>query len=274
MQVNRSEFYPCEKIVEAVRAKIEKVMSADDRIDYLTFVPDGEPTLDINLGKEITMLGQLGMKVAVITNSSLLWREDVREELLNADWVSVKVDAMNEKTWRTIDRPHRSLDLDSILKGILEFSKSFSGELTTETMIVKDMNDDEEHFRETARYLSLVNPERSYLAIPTRPPAVHKVRSPDEEVINHAYQIFHEELKNVEYLTGYEGNAYARTGDVRQDILSITAVHPMREDAVKEFLHLSDSGWHVIEKLLSEERLIEIEYEGNRFYLRKFIHKP
>lgn len=92
-------------------------------IDYLTFVPDGEPTLDINLGQEIDMLRPLGIKIAVISNASLIWDENVREELSKADWVSVKVDALDEHIWRRMDRPHRALGQQAILQGILSTSQ-------------------------------------------------------------------------------------------------------------------------------------------------------
>jgi len=73
----------------------------------------------------------------------------------------------------------------------------------------------------------------------------------------------------VEYLIGYEGNAFAFTGDVEEDLLSITSVHPMREDAVSEFLARAGADWPVIHRLIAQERLIEMEYEGRKFYMRK-----
>lgn len=75
-------------------------------------------SLGINLGKEIEWLKPLGIKIAVITNSSLLWRQDVRDELMYADWVSVKVDAVDKTAWKHVDRPHKNLELDTILNGI------------------------------------------------------------------------------------------------------------------------------------------------------------
>jgi hypothetical protein len=73
----------------------------------------------------------------------------------------------------------------------------------------------------------------------------------------------------VEYLVGYEGNAFACTGKVEEDLLSITAVHPMREEAVEEFLTKAGAGWQVIDKLVQERKLMETTYEGNTFYVRK-----
>ena len=81
-----------------VTTKLEQTWGRRDPVDYVTFVPDGEPTLDANLGEEIDILKGLGVKVAVITNGGLLWRENVRKNLLKADWLSLKVDAVDEET--------------------------------------------------------------------------------------------------------------------------------------------------------------------------------
>ncbi len=274
MQAERGEYYPVDRIIEEVGNKIEEVLAGGDTIDYLSFVPDGEPTLDKNLGKELEMLGRFGIKTAVITNASLVDREDVREDLMKADWVSVKVDAAREAVWRKINHPHRHLNLDSILQGILEFSKAYRGELCTETMLVKDMNDGEEHIEEIAGYISSLRPARAYLSIPTRPPAVDKIQSPAEEVITRSFLVFKEYLESVETLIGYEGNAFARTGNVREDILDITAVHPMREDAVRDLLDRSDADWGIVRSLIEEGKLAEINHTGRKFYVRKFDRKP
>lgn len=274
VQTQRSTHYPVNRIVREVRERLELAQEQQDPIDYLSFVPDGEPTLDENLGEEIRRLGPFGIRTAVISNSSLLWRDDVREELSQADWVSVKVDAVREGTWRKINRPHRSLHLDSILEGILEFSNFYAGMLTTETMLVRDLNDSRTELEEIADYLSLVHPSRSFLSVPTRPPADPRVCSPDEEMTNHAYQVFRQKLEEVEYLTGYEGNAFSSTGNFEEDILGITAVHPMQEDAVRDLLMRTNSKWTAVNRLIKEEKLSETEYRGKRFYVRKFPREP
>ncbi len=270
MQAERRTFYGKNRIFEDVRGRIEKLRARGETIDYLSFVPDGEPTLDMHLGREIEMLRAFGIKTAVITNASLLGREDVRKELFNADWVSVKVDSTREETWRRINRPCRGLRLGSVLEGILEFSKEYKGVLTTETMLVKNLNDGEKQSREIAGYLSLVKPAKAYLAIPIRPPAENQVQIPDEKVVNRNYQVFAGYLDHVECLIGYEGDAFAYTGNAEEDLLSITAVHPMREDAVRNFLYRSGSDGGILKKLLAEGKLAAIEYAGKNFYLRKF----
>ena len=269
MQLDRREFYKRDKILEDLRIKIEKARAHDEVIDYLTYVPDGEPTLDVNLGREIEALGRFGIKTAVITNASLMWREDVRKALMGTDLVSVKIDAIREDAWRKVNRPHPGLKLKNILDGIRIFARDYPGDLITETMLVKDMNDGESQITDIARFIAEIDPVNAYLSIPTRPPADDRVQSPGEGIINRSYQLFSEYLDHVEYLIGYEGDAFACTGNVEEDLLSITAVHPMREDAVREFLKRSDTPWEMIDELITAGKLIKIDYTDRHFYLRK-----
>ena len=271
MATERQAFYKPEDIVREVKRKVEEAVSRSERIDFVTFVPDGEPTLDISLGKAISGLKQIEIPIAVITNASLIWRDDVKEDLLEADLVSLKVDAVSEDLWRRMNRPHKSLRLNAVLEGVTEFANMFKGAVISETMLVDGIDYGGE-FEKIADFLKhLKRLDKAYIAIPTRPPAEKWVKPAEEETVNAAFQVFAEELgvDRVEYLIGYEGNAFAFTGKVEEDLLSITAVHPMREEAVEEFLKKANADWHVIEKLLEEDRLIELEYQRNRYYMRR-----
>ena len=70
-----------------------------------------------------------------------------------------------------------------------------------------------------------------------------------------------------------EGNDFAFTGNVEEGLLGIISVHPMRENAVKEFLEKANADWNVIKKLLMENKFIEFECQGNKFYMRKLSSK-
>ena len=269
MQVKRKEFYRPEKLANDVEARIEILRGKEEPVDYLTFVPDGEPTLDVNMDREIELLKHVGVKVAVITNASLIWDADVRETLSKADWVSLKVDAVSERIWRRIDRPHRALRLEMILDGMVKLSTGFSGTLTTETMLIQEINDERDEVERIADFLVKLSPDKSYISVPTRPPAEKWARPAAENSINMAYQIFTSKGLNAEYLIGYEGNAFASTGDAAADLLSITSVHPMREEGVKELLAKANSGWEVVKELVYKGKLIKLEYEEKMFYMRK-----
>lgn len=269
LTLDREEFYRPRDIVSVVKKKLDEARP-DEEINYMTFVPDGEPTLDINLGHEIDLLKPLGIPIAVITNSSLIWQGAVRDELQGADWVSLKMDAVDESVWRRVNRPHRDLDLRAVLSGALAFSHSYRGRLVTETMLVAGINDAEESLQKLATYLRVLEPAASYLSIPTRPPAEPRVRAPDEETVNRAYQILAAGGGDVEYLTGYEGNAFASTGNAREDLRSITAVHPMRKEAVDALLRKSGADFGVVEQLVAEQQIIETQYNGHTYYVRRF----
>jgi len=269
MQVDRDAFYDPEEIIRAVEARLSELRRKDEPVDYLTFVPDGEPTLDLNLGQEIELLKQLSIPVAVITNSSLIFREAVREELSQADWVSLKVDAASEPVWRRINRPHKELDLAEIKQGLLEFARTFRGTLASETMLIQGLNEDTAELEKTAKLLAELEPAIAYIAIPMRPPAEAWVKPADEGAVARAYALFSERLPRVELLIGYEGNAFSTIGDAVQDLLSITAVHPMRKQAVQELLARDRADWEVVRRLLAEGKLVELTYRGERFYLRK-----
>ena len=266
----RKRFYAPEEVFKDVERRFREVKRKGEVVDYLTFVPDGEPTLDENLGVEIDLLRELGVPIAILTNSSLVWREDVREDLLKLDLVSLKVDAVNERVWRRINRPEKSLKLQDILDGILEFSKKFKGKLITETMLVEGVEYGEE-LEKIAEFLSRVKPDKAYVAIPTRPPAESWVKPAREETVNKAFQEFSKRLGEgkVEYLIGYEGEAFSSTGDLEENLLSITSVHPMREEGVKRLLKKANADWTVVERLLAEGKLIKLEYEGHIYYMRK-----
>jgi wyosine [tRNA(Phe)-imidazoG37] synthetase (radical SAM superfamily) len=263
---------------DAVRGKLAEADERGERVDYISFVPDGEPTLDARLGELIRLLGapdpdssapSQRRKIAVITNASLLTRDDVKEDLVRADLVSVKVDAVRPDVWSRVDRPKRTLRLQGILDGVRDFARHYGGTLITESMLVKDLNDGLDEIAGIASFLQEIKPSMSYISVPTRPPSERWVEPADEKTLLIACALFGERSVKVELLTGYEGNAFAFTGDVENDLLSITAVHPMREDAVREYLRKAGAGWEEVKKLLLAGRLLEVAYKEQRFYARK-----
>jgi wyosine [tRNA(Phe)-imidazoG37] synthetase (radical SAM superfamily) len=269
LQIKRETFYDLDELIEELKENLKVLEQKKEEVDYITFVADGEPTLDINLGRALEELNQTGIKTAVISNSSMISDENVRKELKYADWVSLKIDAVTEKIWKKIDRPHGSLNLSEILEGIEIFSKEYMGEFATETMLVKGINDNQEEIEKIADFIKKLNTDHSYIAVPTRPPAEYYVEKAEPEEINMAYQIFKSRGINTEYLIGYEGNKFSSTGNLEKDLLNITAVHPLKEEAVAELIKKTGSEWKDIERLIAEAKIIETEYGGEKYYLRR-----
>jgi len=269
MQINRDAFYNPYNILNEVEQKINDSIERGEQIDFLTFVPDGEPTLDVNLGKEIEIISGFNIKIVVISSSSLIWRDDVKDDLRKAHWVSLKIDTATENIWKIINRPIGTLNYDNILQGILDFSNTFNGELATETMLIQNINDSIEELKKVTDFIAKINPRKSYISIPIRPPAEGWAKSATEHSINTAYQIFKDKSIDTEYLICYEGDNFAFTGNVEEDLLSITLVHPMRKDSVAKFLKKANADWDIIIKLINEDKLKEVKYKNKEFYIRR-----
>lgn len=270
MAAQRRSFYEPDELIEETGRKVEQARSRGERIDYLTIVPDGEPTLDGRLGELIEGLRSFGIKTALISNGSLLGDPQLREELLGLDWISVKVDSVDEAVWRKTDRPHKSLAFGRMLAGTRTLAESFGGTFTTETMLIRNLNDTPEQIDAMAEMLETLEPAKAYISIPTRPPAESWVEPADEERIAYAYGRFRSVVPHVENLIGYEGNEFTASGDARDDLLSITAVHPMRRDAVEQLLEKDGADASVLKDLLRSGELKEVAYSGYRYYVRGF----
>ncbi len=228
--IERMKFYdPQEIVVEVVDAlKVKKA-------DVVTFVPNGEPTLDINLGKTATLLKrEIDVPLAIISNSSLIDREDVRTDLMLFDIVSLKIDTVNPHTWRRLNRPHPSLDLKKILEGIKALARDYSGRLIFETMLVEGYNDNAEEAKGVAEYLAGVEFHRAYLITPIRPPAEAYVKPPSEDALVRVYQVFAEILGSgrVELIAYPEKPFFGFTGDLVEEIARTILVHPIPVDYV------------------------------------------
>ena len=160
----RRDFVSIAKMSE----ELEKVRGV--AVDYVTFSGTGEPTLASNLGQAIGVVkSTLHLPVAVLTNSSLMSRDDVRYDLAKADVVVATVDAHNQELFRQINRPVVGLLLSDILEGIKHFREDFKGRLCLEVMFM-ELN--KNFAGEIAEVVKLLSPDEVQLNTPLRPCAV------------------------------------------------------------------------------------------------------
>ncbi len=261
-------FFTPGQVANAVATRLQQVTASGAGVDFLTFVPDGEPTLDARLGESIAAVRTHGIPVAVISNASLLWRPEVRNALSGADLVSIKLDSVDEAVWRRINRPPAALGLAQVLEGIRRFAADFGGRLVSDTMLISGLNDSPEPAAATADFLAGIRPHTAYLAVPTRPTAVAELRGPDEVSLLRVQHLFASRLERVELLVQHETGAFAHTGNARDDLLAVTAVHPMREDDLRRLLAADHAEWSLVESLLAEGALKALSFEGETYFLR------
>jgi wyosine [tRNA(Phe)-imidazoG37] synthetase (radical SAM superfamily) len=270
LSIRRKEFISPEEIFNEANTFVESLRKMCEPIDYVTIVPDGEPTLDCNLGETILRLRDLGIKIAVICNSSLIDDDQVKKDLEHADLVSFKVDTAEQDIWKNVNCPHGKLSLEGIKHGLVEFASTFKGTLVTETMLLQNCNDSFSSLVKTADFIRRLNSDKSYILIPTRPPAVDSVQVPSIEKLVAVYRFFRGEVGETELIINNEGKNFSFINKVEDELLGITSVHPMREDAVAEYLKKSNNSWQVINNLIKKNLLKEVEYQRNKYYVRNF----
>ncbi len=157
----RKVYVPTEEVVKEIESLPEVW------IDYITFSGRGEPTLAENFGDAIKAVKEVRKeKIAVLTNSSLIGEERIREELSLADFVCLKLDACDEETLKRINKPQGEIRFEPLLRGIMQFRKEYHGRLALQIMFL------EENRRKAGRLADLareVMPDEVQINTPLRP---------------------------------------------------------------------------------------------------------
>ena len=233
----RKVFSPTEDILGEIRRAL-KLYTAG-KIDWVTFVGSGEPTLHSDLGwliRQVKMLTNL--PVAVITNGSLLYLPEMRLELSAADAVLPSLDTGNARLYRKINRPWPSLTFERLLGGLIAFRREYSGKLWVEVMLVNGLNDSVEALQEIAAALEKVRPDQVHLLLPIRPPAESWVQPSDKSAVRRAQDI----LGTVANVVTPDSVSEAapllveNADDLELTILGIVARHPMQENELSAIL--------------------------------------
>jgi len=265
LQLERESFYPKEEILDDIRKVIEKSPA-----DYITFVGDGEPTLCKDLGWLIhESKKEFSLPIAVITNGSLLYREDVRNDLKESDVVLPTLDAGTHEVFKKINRPHKNITFEKMLHGLIDFRKEYSGKIWLEVMLVKDLNDTKEALKRTRTAIKKIGPDRVYIVTPIRPPAESWVEPTIPDRILLAQKILGESWD----ITGRESGEFgvSEFSNAREAIYEICSRHPLRENQALEIERkFSQEG--TIEQMIRNSELVKIEYQGETYILpKKFV---
>jgi wyosine [tRNA(Phe)-imidazoG37] synthetase (radical SAM superfamily) len=183
--------YPLTKRKEFVSlAKLREALEAVGNVaaDYVTFSGVGEPTLASNLGDAVELVkSMLQLPVAVLTNSSLMVRQDVRHDLCLADVVVAKVDAPDEGLFRRINRPYGECSLDDIIAALMLFRKEYRGKMALQMMFVKA---NKEQAPQMAKIADQLRPDEVQINTPLRPCAVRPLPPEDINAIRQSFSNF------------------------------------------------------------------------------------
>ncbi|MFA7676773.1 MAG: radical SAM protein [Candidatus Omnitrophota bacterium] len=171
--------------LNSFKRELKEILKNKKHIDYITISGSGEPTLHKNLDKiigAIKKINQNRCQICVITNSSLLSRRQVRQELKQADLIVPSLDSAIEATFRKINRPCKDVKFEKILKGLIALRREFKGKIWLEVMLLKGINDSVKEAKAMQKAINLIKPDKVHLNLPVRPPA-KKVLSPSKKNI-------------------------------------------------------------------------------------------
>ena len=172
----RQSFFPPQLVLDELNMAVAGI----PHLDFITFSGSGEPTLNSDLGWLIAEIKKASpVPLAVLTNGTLLFREDIRRDLLRADVVLPSLDAATAGGFARINQPHPGLDLNRIIDGLVVFRKEFPGKIWLEVFIVKGINDSREEIRALQNALLRIKADKIQLNTLDRPPACPGIESAD-----------------------------------------------------------------------------------------------
>ena len=269
MTNTRQTFYPPEEIIDEFRCFVVKESITD--FDVVTIVGEGEPLLYKPLDIIIDSLKTISNRqVVLITNGSLLYDENVQDEIKGVDILMPTLDAWDDDSFKKINRPYGKLLFDEVYNGLLEFRKKFIGQIWLEVMLVKGLNDSKKALERLKEKIVELKPERVYLNVPVRPPAESWVQKPDDKTIKLAREIL-----NATSIEKYSGGNFvtSRKLDDLSVVLNIIKRHPMRKEDIKELLKSRGKSEYECDKFMSFLEILDFvekyNYGGTIFYRYK-----
>ena len=263
ISLERRSFVP----VDAILREVAKAVEGDHYIEYITFSGSGEPTLNKDIGAIITGIKAItDIPVAVLTNGTLLFMEDVRDALSAADLVLPSLDAATPEAFKHINRPHKDLDLEQVIQGLVDFSSAFSGQLWVEVFIVAGVNDSGSELDRLQAILKKINPTRVQLNSLDRPPAYDNVLPVDTTILREIETKWNDLPVEVIKRVRERGEIAAFSRNLENSILNTVNRRPL---TIEDLVTLTGKNRVELFKyidILEKEKKIYARIVGNRIF--------
>ena len=267
LTAERRRFFAPHLLLEELAA----VLPAMPGLDYITFSGSGEPTLNSDLGALIVAIRKLSRTpLAVLTNGTLLFREDVRRELLAADVVLPSLDAALSSSFARINQPAPELDLGRIVDGMVAFREEYSGKIWLEVFILKGVNDNEDDIAALGAALRRIRPDKVQLNTLDRPPACPGVESVDFAQLERIRTLW--PWVTVEIIKRAESREEipAFNSNMENNLLNTIRRRPLTIDDLKTLTGKSEEELRRYLDVLETENKIKPVIEGSRIFFREW----
>jgi len=259
--VEQKQWTPLDDVLAELKGKLAS------RPDYITLSGSGEPTLFVQMGELIGRIKAMtDVPVAVLTNGSLLWRKDVRDQLANADLVIPSLDAGDAVMFRAVNRPHEDISFEKMLDGLIAFRKEFAGEYWLEIMLLAGYTAIEAELAKIVGCVEMIRPDRVQLNTVARPPAESFAVGVSPRRMSELAGMFDPPAEVIADFSGVgEQHEFATS---REEILNMLRRRPCCIDDLAGGLgvHRNEAIKHVEE--LAAEGLLEPVLMGSKPYYR------
>ncbi len=263
LTIERKSFFDVEQIKKEFFETIDKV----GRIDFVTFSGSGEPTLNSDLGELIRFVKSFKKyRVAVLTNGSLLYRKDVRDDLSLADVVVPSLDSAREESFKRVNMPHKDLSIDKIISGLISFSKGFKNEIWLEILFVEGVNDSLEDIDALCEVIKSVKPTRVQIGTVDRPPAYTSAKRIDNKKMMDIYAYMSSRVGNVDIIGSFNKENDVFYDDIERSVVKMINIRPCSKKELKETFSVDDARIdEILDKLFKESRAYKQDFGGKIF---------
>jgi wyosine [tRNA(Phe)-imidazoG37] synthetase (radical SAM superfamily) len=267
LTTQRLEYIPHLKII----TELSDYFATSPPPDYITFSGYGEPTLNSAIGKIIQFIknkkNQPVVPVAVLINGTLLSKQEVRNELLDADLVLPSLDAATQEVFEKINVPAERLTIDEYIQGLANFRKEFQGKIWLEIFILAGYNDSTSELTELRKAILRINPDRVQLNTLDRPGRVEHLLPASVEKLKKIIDFW--QLENVEIIAkaAERKNLPAYRKDVESFILGTIARRPCTAEDMAQILgtHINEINKY-LETLETEGKITHAREKRGVFY--------
>lgn len=260
--LERKEYFPLDEIIKEVDRKLKESCA----FDYITLSGSGEPTLHSRIGELIEAIKKRTDKpLAVITNGSLLWDEDVRTALMSADAVIPSLDAGTQEYFEEVNRPCQGLLLDKVVDGLEVFSRAFRGKMWLEIFLLGGIFDPRSHAKEIAKLTRRINSTLIQLNTVARPPCESFAAPVTREVMKELLPYF---SGPVEVIADFSAKWKNTSHPVdREEILNLLSRRPCKSKDIATSLGIHHLEiLKVLEELVRENVIVTTEENNETFY--------
>lgn len=252
--------------LESVKQELSDFLKAAPELDCITFSGSGEPTLHSGIGEMASFIKAEFPRhqLALLTNGTLLHREDVRKRLLSIDIVIVSVDAATREAFQKVNRPHPKLSLDEFEEGLISFRDMFTNSLWAEVFLVPGCNTSQEELTGIRDLLQRFRPDKIQVNTLDRPGTERWVTSLEDKQLKWAASF----LQKAEPIPPPEGKALLEGGgDSFERLLAALRRRPLTIEDVSRMLGVGDSeASSCLDRLVREKTVKKISMPRGTFY--------